>query len=80
MGVKVKDLPVGEAFYWAGKEMIKVRPAFNEKLVLEVDADDFGTFPVDSEDNAAVDLNSGFLYFVTDEVYLVSDPTALEYN
>ena len=78
--MQVSELPVGEAFYWAGKEMMKVRPAYNEKLVLEVDVDEHGTFPIDSQDCAAIDMNSGLLYFVTDDIYPISNPSTLEYN
>ncbi len=72
---KVCNMEMGQRFWWDGREMIKVRPAYSERLALEVEQstgeeDDFDIIYIDSMDNAAVDINSGELFFVTDLIEL----------
>ena len=66
----VGELDTGCIFKWAGRTMIKVSPAYKEKLQFVVDYPNCPDeeITIDSEDCAAVDTNSGELFFVTDEV------------
>lgn len=63
----VNQLDPGCHFLYAGVTYIKVRPKYNEELVLEVKNDN-KTYGVSSQDRAAVNLETGELEFIHDEV------------